>query len=66
MDFDMLKNPELQEKLKTVKTPEEFLLLVKEEGCELSEAELEGIAGGDVVWTCSDNTCSTYVPCPAR
>ena len=66
MDFDMLKDPEFQEKLRIAKTPEEFLSLVKEEGYELSEAELEGISGGEVVWTCSDHTCSSYTPCPAR
>ena len=44
--------PEQIEKAKACKTPEELLALAKEEGYELSEEELEGIAGG-VVW-CGD------------
>ena len=52
MNFDELKNPELQEKLKSAKTPEEMLALAREEGFELTDEELEGISGG---W----NTCWT-------
>jgi hypothetical protein len=35
MSFEDLKDPELQEKLKGAKTPEELLELAKEEGIEL-------------------------------
>ena len=52
MNFEELKNPELQEKLKSAKTPEEMLALAREEGFELTDEELEGISGG---W----NTCWT-------
>ena len=52
MNIDDLKNPELQEKLKSAKTPEEMLALAREEGFELTDEELEGISGG---W----NTCWT-------
>ena len=52
MNIDDLKNPELQEKLKSAKTPEEMLALAREEGYELTDEELEGISGG---W----NTCWT-------
>ena len=50
MKFEEL-SPELQEKAKACKTPEEILDLAKEEGYELSDAELEGIAGDDH-WSC--------------
>ena len=49
MNFEDLKNPELQEKLKACKTPEELFRLAKEEGLELSEEELKAVAGG-VTW----------------
>ena len=49
MNFEDLKNPELQEKLKTAKTPEDILTMAKEEGFELSDADLEEISGG-VKW----------------
>ena len=37
MAFEDLRNPELREKLKAAKTPEDILALAKEEGCELAE-----------------------------
>ena len=46
MNFEDLKNPELQEKLKSMKTPEEVLALAKEEGFELSDDQIEAISGG--------------------
>ena len=46
MNLKDLKNPEIQEKLKAAKTPEELLALAREEGCELTDAELESVAGG--------------------
>ena len=59
MSFEDLKNPELQEKLKSAKTPEEMLALVREEGFELSESELDGIAGAGwcsvATYVCHDN-----------
>jgi hypothetical protein len=51
MDFDDLDlSPELREKAKGCKTPDEFLAFAKKEGYKLSDQEMEGIAGG---WTCS-------------
>ena len=37
MDFEKLKNPELQEKLKAAKGPEDLLAIAQEEGYELSD-----------------------------
>ena len=46
MNFEDLKNPELQEKLKACKTPEELVALAKEDGVELTDEQLESLAGG--------------------
>ena len=59
MILENLKRPELQEKLKGAKTPEELLALARDEGVELSDAELEGVAGGGF-WDCGDNFCADY------
>ncbi|MBE6465559.1 Nif11-like leader peptide family natural product precursor [Denitrobacterium detoxificans] len=48
MDFKDL-SPELRDKAKACKNPEELLKLAKEEGYELSDADLDGISGG---WSC--------------
>ena len=56
MNFDDLKNPELQEKLRTAKTPEELLALAREEGYELSDEQLEGVSGGWCV-KCDEDGC---------
>ena len=37
MNFEDLKSPKLQEKLKSAKTPEEILAIAREEGFELSD-----------------------------
>ena len=50
MGFDDLKNPELQEKLSSAKTTEELLTIVKEEGVELTDDQLDAIAGGGDSW----------------
>ena len=55
MDFKNL-TPEQLEKAKACTTPEELLALAKEEGYELSEEQLEGVAGG-AGW------CSDYEKC---
>lgn len=39
--------PEQREKARNCKTPEDILALAKEEGYELSDEELSGIAGGE-------------------
>ena len=46
MDLDKLNDPEVREKLKTTKTPEDILAIAKEDGYELSDEELAEISGG--------------------
>ena len=46
MNFEDLKRPELQEKLKSANTPEELVALAKEDGVELGDDQLDQIAGG--------------------
>ena len=52
---------ELKEKAIACKTPDDIITLAKEEGIDLTDEQLEGIAGGD--WThpsCPDDTAWTY------
>ena len=60
MDFEGLKNPELQEKLKSAKTAAELVALAKEEGIQLTDAQLEDLSGGTWI-NCHDALvdCST-------
>ena len=44
-------SPDLREKAKACKTPEDVLALAKQEGYKLSEEELEAISGGST-WSC--------------
>ena len=46
MNFEELRDPELQEKLKGANSPEELLALARENGFELSDAQLEDASGG--------------------
>ena len=62
MNFDDL-TPEQQAKAKACKSVEEILALAKEEGYDLSDAELETVAGGGS-WICKEHVCSWYEPCP--
>lgn len=58
MSFEDLKNPELQEKLKACTNGSELAELAREEGVELSDEQLESIAGGE--WdksNCMDKYC---------
>ena len=45
MNFEDLKKPELQERLKTCNSPEELLALARGLGFELSDEALDSIAG---------------------
>ena len=60
MRFDDL-SPQQKEKAIACKTPDDLLALAQEEGVELTDQQLEGIAGGG--WTtpsCPDDTAWTY------
>ena len=46
MNFEDLKNPELQEKLKAAKTEEELMAIVAAQGIDLSNEMLQAISGG--------------------
>ena len=63
MNFEDLKNPELQEKLKSCKTAEELVALAEEQGVELSDEQLDSVAGGS--WKC-DKTCEKFGWCPRK
>ena len=56
----LIKDPELQEKLKSVKTPEELLALAKAEGYELSEEQMAAISSGEAWY---EDTCKTHRNC---
>ena len=49
MDFKDI-SPELREKAKACKTPEELLALAKKEGYKLSDEDMEVVSGG-VDWS---------------
>ena len=60
MDIDDLDlSPELREKARACKTPEEMLALAKREGYKLSEAEMEAVSGG---W----DSCEGFTDCALR
>ena len=56
---DMGLSPELREKARACKTPEEMLALAKREGYKLSEAEMEAVSGG---W----DSCEGFTDCALR
>ena len=49
-DLDI--SPELKEKARACKTPDEMLALAKKEGYKLSDEEMQAVSGG---WSCGDN-----------
>ena len=55
--------PELQEKLKECKTPEELIELAKREGYELTDEQIESISGGGGRWS---GDCEGFKPKPIR
>ena len=63
MDFEELKDPALQEKLKACNTADELVTLAEEHGIELSDEEVEGLSGGrDWDDPCFDEKCTNYTP----
>ena len=59
MTFDDLTD-EQKERVKACKTAEELVELAKAEGVELSDEQLEGIAGGDSFWCPTATSCPNY------
>ena len=60
MNFEDLKDPELQEKLKSAKTAEDILELAKEEGYELADEDLDSVSGGS--WNTCEDYCMVHGP----
>ena len=56
-DLDI--SPELKEKARACKTPDEMLALAKKEGYKLSDEEMQAVSGG---WGCSDDCWDVYCP----
>ena len=52
--------PELKEKARACKNGEELVALAQAEGVELSDEQLEAVAGG-AFWDCSGNYCEGYI-----
>ena len=64
MNFEDLKNPELQEKLKSAKSAEDLVALAKAEGLELTDEQLEAVAGGENLWAeTHPDDCSSFEVC---
>ena len=63
MNFEDLKNPELQKKLMSAETPEEILALAKEEGFELSDEVLSAVAAGSWGDICWEHCVGPYGEC---
>ena len=59
MDFSNLSD-EFKAKAAECKSQEDLINLIKEEGLELSDEQLNGIAGGGL-W----KECTSYEPCSA-
>lgn len=56
MGFSKLTEEQMT-KARECKTPEEILVLARQEGYELSDEELEGVSGGWCISDCSENEC---------
>ncbi len=65
MKFEDLTQ-EQRDKARACKTPEELLALAREEGMELSDAELNGIAGGSWGDTCWTDCEEEGYPCATK
>ena len=59
MEFDDLTD-EQKDRLMACKTTEELVALVEAEGVELSDEQLNSIAGGDSFWCPTATSCPNY------
>ena len=57
-------SPELKERARACRTPEELFALAMEEGIEIPDEQLEGIASGgwcsEHEWGCPADKCGVY------
>ncbi len=53
---------EQKKRIETAKTPEDFLAIARETGYELSEEQLNAMAGGGWCCDCKDNACYYSLP----
>ena len=59
MEFDDLTD-EQKARVKACKTADELIALAKAEGVELSDEQLNSIAGGDSFWCPTATSCPNY------
>ena len=59
MTFEDLTD-EQKEKVKACKTADELVALAQAEGVELSDEQLQSIAGGDSFWCPTATSCPNY------
>ena len=59
MDFKDL-TPEQQEAAKACKSPEELVALAQNVGVQLTDEQMDAIAGGSWYNPCSDHSCENY------
>lgn len=52
---------EVKQRAMAATSPEEIMQIARDEGLELTDEQLEGIAGGGD-WTCSDHVCVNRLP----
>lgn len=66
MDYENLKDPELQEKLKAAKTVGELAEFARTQGVDLSDEDLKAITGGSDWYDasdwgeCDEDDCPSY------
>ena len=54
MDFEDLKDPELQEKLKSAKSAQELAELARTQGIDLTDEDLQAFSGGSEWYDAED------------
>lgn len=59
MTFDDLTD-EQKEQVKACKTADELVELAKAQGVELSDEQLDSVAGGDSFWCPTATSCPNY------
>ena len=59
MEFENLTE-EQKAKVMACKTADELVALAKEEGVDLSDEQLDSIAGGDSFWCPTATSCPNY------